>query len=202
MPHDILPREILPHDATHRLVPQSSVKTGSGPRPSSTVAKPPRPVTGRFVLFCCIAFFGTIAAVNAVMMTLAIRTMPGLDVANGYVASQSMNREIETMRSQTERAWTADIAAGLKDGVTPVSVSLTDKAGQPVTGLSVTVRLAHPALTRADHTSMLIERRPGLYAADFSDVQAGAWTLVVEANQRGERVFASRNRIILAEPRP
>lgn len=177
---------ILPHDAMPSL---------------KAAAKPPRPITGRFVLFSCIGFFGVIAAVNVVMMTLAIRTMPGLDVANGYVASQGMNREIDAMRNQTERAWIADIAAGLKDNVSPVSISLTDKLGNPVSGLAVTVRLAHPALTRADHLGTLIERRPGVYSADLADVHAGAWTLVVEASQRGERVFASRNRIVLTEVR-
>lgn len=165
-------------------------------------AKLPRPVTGRFVLCCCIGFFGVIFGVNAVMMTIAIRTMPGLDVANGYVASQGMNREIEAMRSQTERGWTAEVAAGLSHGQAPVSISLSDKAGKPVTGLAVTARLAHPALTRADHSGALIERRPGVYAADIADIQPGAWTLVVEASQHGERVFASRNRVILAEAEP
>ncbi len=178
---------ILPDDDTRSL---------------TTPAKAVRPITGRFVLFACIGFFGVVATVNAVMMTLAIRTMPGLDVANGYVASQAMNREIAAMRSQTERDWTADIATGLTDKVAPISIVLTDKAGKPVTGLSVKARLAHPALTRADHSGALIERRPGVYAADFPDVQAGAWTLIVEASQSGERVFTSRNRVILTETKP
>lgn len=193
---------IMPHDTTHRPMTQPSVQGTTMPRASAVVAKSPRPITGRFVLFCCIAFFGVIAAVNAVMMTLAIRTMPGLDVANGYVASQAMNREIDAMRSQTERAWIADIAAGLHNKTAPITISLSDKLGKPVTGLAVTVRLAHPALTRADHTGVLIERRPGVYSADLADIQAGAWTLVVEASQNGERMFASRNRIVLTEVRP
>jgi nitrogen fixation protein FixH len=178
---------ILPHDMT---------------QPSMNPARPPRPITGRFVRFCFIGFFGVIAAVNATMMTLAIRTMPGLDVANGYVASQGMNREIDAMRSQTERAWTADVAAALKNNVAPISISLSDRLGKPVTGLAVTARLAHPALTRADHTGALIERRPGVYSADLANIQAGAWTLVVEASQSGERVFASRNRIVLVDAKP
>ncbi len=183
---------ILPHDMTKTSMTLRSMKP----------AKPPRPITGRFVLCSFIGFFGVIAAVNATMMTLAIRTMPGLDVANGYVASQGMNREIDAMRSQTERAWTADVAAGLENNIAPISISLSDRLGKPVTGLAVTARLAHPALTRADHTGVLIERRPGVYTAELADIQAGAWTLVVEASQRGERVFASRNRIVLTQAKP
>jgi nitrogen fixation protein FixH len=165
-------------------------------------AREARPITGRFVLITFIAFFGVIAAVNAVMMTLAIRTMPGLDVKNGYVASQAMNREIDAMRLQTGRGWKADITVQLKNRQAPVSISLTEPDGSPVTGLAMTARLAHPALTRADHSAALIERRPGVYSADLSDVHAGAWTLVVEADRNGERVFASRNRLALTEARP
>jgi nitrogen fixation protein FixH len=178
---------ILPHDLTPANTP---------------VAKAPRPISGRFVLFSFVAFFGVIAAVNATMMTLAIRTMPGLDVANGYVASQGMNREIDAMRSQVARAWSADVAASLKNSTAPITVSLSDQFGRPVTGLAVTARLAHPALTRADHAGTLIEHRPGLYGTDLPDVQAGVWTLVVEASQGGQRVFASRNRIMLTQARP
>ena len=170
--------------------------------PAVMPARETRPLTGRFVLITFIAFFGVIGAVNAVMMTLAIRTMPGLDVKNGYVASQAMNREIDAMRLQADRGWKVEVAVRLKDRLAPVSVSLFDRDGKPVIGLSVTARLAHPALTRADHSAALIERRPGVYRADFPDVQAGGWTFAVEADREGERVFSSRNRILLTEARP
>jgi nitrogen fixation protein FixH len=171
-------------------------------QPPMVQRRPVRPITGRFVLVIFIAFFGVIAAVNAVMMTLAIRTMPGLDVANGYVASQAMNQEFEAMRIQTERGWKADVSVQLKNSQAPISLSLTDKAGSPVTGLAVTARLAHPALTRADHSGILIERRPGFYSAEISDIQPGAWTLVLEASRNGARMFASRNRTVLSESKP
>jgi nitrogen fixation protein FixH len=171
-------------------------------QPPLVPVRPARPITGRFVLVTFIAFFGVIAAVNAVMMTLAIRTMPGLDVANGYVASQAMNREIKAMQMQAERGWKADVAVHLENGLAPINITLADKAGSPVTGLAVSARLAHPALTRADHSARLIERRPGFYSAELSDIQPGAWTVILEASKSGERVFASRNRIVLKEARP
>jgi nitrogen fixation protein FixH len=178
---------IMPYDASETAV-----------RP----AKEARPITGRFVLFTFIAFFGVIAAVNGVMMTFAITTMPGLDVKNGYVASQAMNREIDAMRVQTERGWKADVSVQLTGPLATVRISLAEPDGTPVTGLRMTARLAHPALTRADQSGALTERRPGDYSADIPAVQAGAWTLVVEADRNGERVFASRNRVVLKEPKP
>jgi nitrogen fixation protein FixH len=160
----------------------------------------PRPITGRFVLFACMGFFGIVFGVNAIMMTLAIRTMPGLDVKNGYVASQAMNREMDAMRAQSLRGWTADMNMALKDGTGPIRLSLRDRSGNPVTALDVTARLAHPALTAADHVSVLVESKPGIYTAEFQNLRAGAWTIVIKADLRGEHVFVSRNRVLLMEP--
>jgi nitrogen fixation protein FixH len=179
---------IMPHDATPPAV--------------TAAVREVRPITGRFVLIAFVSFFGVIAAVNGVMMTLAIRTMPGLDVKNGYVASQAMNGEILAMRQQTERGWKADIAVQLKSGSAPVNITLTDRDGAPVTGLDVKVRLAHPALVRADHVAAMTEARPGQYTAEWPDIAPGAWTIVVEAGRNGQRMFATRNRIVLTEARP
>jgi len=161
-----------------------------------------RPITGRFVLATLIAFFGVVFAVNGVMMTLAIRTMPGLDAKNGYVASQAMNAELAAMRLQAQRGWRADVAAQLDGGVARVTVSLTGKDGQPLTGLNVDARLAHPAFVRADQAAALAEHRQGLYVATLAGVSAGGWTIVVEASRDGERVFTSRDRVILTDGRP
>lgn len=157
----------------------------------------PRVITGRFVLFACIAFFGVIAAVNATMLTLALRTMPGLDAKNGYVASQAMNGEIASVQRQDERGWQATFSARLAGASASVSLRLIDRQGQPVTGLSVLGRLLHPALTRADHVVSLSEVSPGVYAGRFEDVTQGGWTFAMEASRGGERLYVSRNRILL-----
>jgi nitrogen fixation protein FixH len=178
---------IMPHEMTQPAMPG---------------VKQANPITGRFVLLACVAFFGVIFAVNAVMMTLAIRTMPGLDVKNGYVASQARNGEISAMRQQMERGWQADVTMQLQNRSAPLNVRLTDKTGAPVSGLDVKARLAHPAFTRADHMMAMIETGPGNYSAAWSDIHPGAWTIVLEADRRGNRVFASRNRVVLTETRP
>jgi hypothetical protein len=41
-----------------------------------------------------------------------------------------------------------------------------------------------------------------LARADVPDARPGGWMLVVEANRNGERVFTSRNRVILTEAQP
>ena len=48
---------------------------------------------GRHVLGIAVGAFGVIIAVNLVMAYQAISTFPGLEVANGYVASQTFDAD-------------------------------------------------------------------------------------------------------------
>ena len=62
------------------------------PKPSSP--KAPRQLTGKVVLAILLGFFGTVMSVNALMMTLAITTLPGTEVDSAYAASLAYEREI------------------------------------------------------------------------------------------------------------
>jgi nitrogen fixation protein FixH len=162
-------------------------------------SKAARPITGRFVLIAFLAFFGTIATVNGVMMALAIRTMPGLDVRNGYDASQRYNGEISAMRDQALRHWQVNVALSLQGTRAPITVTLREDSGRPLEKLRVIARLAHPTDRRIDHEIELKEGAPGHYTAAFDDVTRGGWVVVVEAWQDGSRRYISRNRVFLTE---
>jgi nitrogen fixation protein FixH len=173
------------------------------PEPEQTPARAVlrrKEIDGRFVLLLFLGFFGVVFAVNGVMVTLALRTMPGLDARNGYVASQAMNAAYAAVRAQAERGWTADLAVYRDSrGDAPVEVSIRDKEGQPVRGLTVSARLAHPALAREDRSVELVETTRGRYVGVIAGAKAGSWTLAVEATHGGERLYVSRNRLTLAE---
>lgn len=84
-----------------------------------------RKLTGLHVLLMFLGFFGLIFAVNFTMAYNAIATFPGLEVKNGYVASQNFDRELA---AQLALGW--DVSARL-DG-DELRISIRDKAGQPV----------------------------------------------------------------------
>ena len=52
-----------------------------------------KPLTGRKVFLMFVAFFGLIIAVNVTMAVQAVKTFPGLEVANSYVASQTFDAD-------------------------------------------------------------------------------------------------------------
>lgn len=160
--------------------------------------KPPKPLTGRMVLLMLIAFFGTVIGVNVVMMRLAISTLPGTEVDSAYSASLGYENEIAAARAQAERGWHVDahVERG-QDGAAIVQVAAKDSTGKPVSGLSFQGRLERPTDKRADQSVDLAEIGVGLYRGRVAQVAAGQWDLVLEGDARGQRMFLSKNRVLL-----
>jgi nitrogen fixation protein FixH len=157
-----------------------------------------KPVTGRTVLLSLLAFFGIVFAVNGVMTALAISTMPGTEVENPYRAGVAYNAEISAAHNQAGRhlrvSGHIERDAG---GHATITIEARDSASAPVAGLAITVRLMRPTDQRADRMATLTERESGTYRGEAVDVSPGAWDAEIEAGLGGERVFRSRNRIVL-----
>jgi len=157
-----------------------------------------RKLTGPMVLAMLIAFFGTVIGVNVVMMRLAISTLPGTEVDSAYSASLGYEKEIVAAHDQDARHWQVDahIERG-EDGAAIVRVSARDSQGKPVSGLTFLGRLERPADKRDDQAVALAETGTGIYRGSTSAVAPGQWDLVLEGEARGQRMFLSRNRVLL-----
>jgi nitrogen fixation protein FixH len=150
------------------------------------------------VLAALLAFFGVVIGVNGVMIALAIGTMPGLENEKPYLAGVAYNTEIEAARAQAGRNWTvASHIARNALGRATVRVTARGADGAPVDGLAVAVRLLRPADQRGDRSIALAERGPGTYEGEATGVGAGAWDVEIEAARGSERLFRSRNRIVM-----
>lgn len=167
-----------------------------------TSPPPPRApfrLGGRFVLVAILGFFAVVAGANAVMMTAAIRTMPGVDAKSAYETSQRFNQEIARMRAQVARGWQVDADLRRDGAGTIIAVSFLDKLGVPVTGLQVEAKLQHPATRSEDRDERLMESAPGQYVARVPALHAGAWTLAIKARRDGATVFDTRSRVLLGD---
>ncbi|WP_398481578.1 FixH family protein [Tardiphaga sp.] len=165
---------------------------------AATTTVPGRPITGRFVLICLIIFFGLIIGINVVMMKLAIETLPGTEVDSPYAASLAYGNEIEAARAQATRGW-AVVAhvARADDGSASVRVEARDREGKPLRDVVFTGRLERPADRRLDHAVELAAIDGAVYGGRVARLAAGQWDLVLEGDRKGERIFLSRNRVIL-----
>lgn len=163
---------------------------------SSSIAA--RPVTGRFVLIVTVLFFAVVISVNVVMMRFAIATLPGTEVDSAYSASLAYQKEIQAAHQQAERDWKVDAHIERQvDGIARLTVAAKAQGGVPLAGLSISGRLERPTDRRADQVLEITEVGGGGYRGIAHDVAAGQWDLVIEADRGGNRLFLSRNRIVL-----
>ncbi|MCP9628229.1 FixH family protein [Rhodopseudomonas palustris] len=158
----------------------------------------PRQLTGKVVLASLIAFFGVVFGVNGLMMTLAIKTLPGTEVDSAYAASLAYENEIVAARDQAQRGWKVDAKLDRRvDGTATLRVEAHDKAGLPLTGLAFAGRLERPADKRFDREVTLAELGDGIYQGGLTELKPGGWDLVLEGDQNGMRMFLSKNRLKL-----
>ena len=86
-------------------------------------------LTGWHVLAMFVAMFGVIITVNMILAFSAVKTFPGLEVKNSYVASQSFDRDRE---AQEALGWTVSanvdedmLVLRIDDDLGPVAPELT-----------------------------------------------------------------------------
>ena len=162
------------------------------------VPHPPKPLTGRKVLFVLVTFFGIVIGVNLVMMKFAIQTLPGTEVDSAYSASLNYEKEIAAARDQNARNWqvNAHVERSGQGGAT-LQVEARDNGGRPMSGLKFEGRFERPTDRRADLPVVLAEVGIGIYRADALAIAPGQWDLVLEGAVAGRRMFLSKNRVVL-----
>jgi nitrogen fixation protein FixH len=164
----------------------------------TTPSSAARPITGRFVLIAVVSFFAVVISVNMVMMRLAIATLPGTEVDSAYSASLAYQKEIQAAHLQNRRDWKVDAHIERQpDGTARLSLDAKAQDGAPLAGLSVFGRLERPTDRRADQVFEMAESGGGSYRGTAQGVAAGQWELVIEADRDGQRLFLSRNRVVL-----
>jgi nitrogen fixation protein FixH len=157
----------------------------------------PRELTGRTVLLCLVAFFAVVAAVNAVMMTAAVTTFSGVETKNAYQAGVTFAREEVAAEAQESRHWRVNSSLRSQaNGLTQVELSAQDRAGQPLAELEATVSLIHPNDRRLDRPVAMQASATGHFRGAVTP-SPGQWDLVIELSRDGERLFRSKERIIL-----
>lgn len=155
-------------------------------------------LNGWHVLAIFVAFFGVVFAVNAVMVYKAVGTFPGAVTPSSYSASQNYNGEIAAAEAQAALGWRVDENLTRDaDGRAVLALSVADRAGAPIDGLAVDARLQHPVKQGEDVHGKVEAAGAGRYVARFDGVEAGLWTLAIEARRGDARVWRSENRAVL-----
>jgi nitrogen fixation protein FixH len=163
---------------------------------SNACASNGRPLTGGVVLACLIGFFTVISIANGIMIRAAVTTFGGVETSSSYQAGLAYGREAAAAQAQNALHWQVKAAVQPLTTRTLVDIDARDAAGAPLAGLQASVLLSHPADRRADRTVTLNEEPTGRFRGTVDRI-AGQWDVVIELSRDGERLFRSRNRVVL-----
>ena len=147
--------------------------------------KPVRPLTGWHVLAMFVAFFGVIIAVNGTLAWKAISTFPGLEVDNGYIASQTFDAE---RSAQQALNWT--FVHGYDAAKNELRLQFTDASGAPVALAALNV-LVGRTTEAGDDLRPDFTLTAGVYTAPATLAQ-GKWMMMVTARAPEGTPFRQR----------
>lgn len=153
-----------------------------------------KPLTGRRVALYFALFVATFVTANLVMLRMATTTFSGLVTTASFREGVKYDRELEAARAQDQRGWKVDAeVASVGQGRSGVTLRALDRDGKPLAGLLGKAKFSHPADARHDVVVDLKETLPGVYRGEGAPAP-GAYTLILELERGGERLFLSRNR--------
>lgn len=142
-----------------------------------------REFTGKHAAAVFIGAFSVIIGVNIVLAVSAVRTFPGLEVQNTYVASQQFDAR---RKAQLALGWTARAEAA--DG--RVILSITDRDGNPVEAASLDAVIGRATQIRDDTTPEF--RFDGTAYVAQVDLGAGNWNIRMIARAGDGTEFRQR----------
>ena len=155
-----------------------------------------RELSGWTVLFSLVAFFLVVASVNGIMIAAAVTTFGGVETESSYKAGLAFAREIAAANAQEARHWQVHASVARAGERADVLVTARDADGRPLADVVALVRLSHPTDRRLDQIVDMTADGAGRFRGAAA-IAAGQWDLVIDLDRKDDRVFRSRNRVIL-----
>lgn len=146
-------------------------------------------LTGRHVALIFVGAFSIIIAVNLTLAFSAVKTFPGLEVKNSYVASQKFDQ-----RKAEQQALGWSVRAEAKGG--QLVLFVTDAAGAPVEVANLKATLGRATHVKDDSEPEFLFNGAS-YVAPV-DLSPGNWNIRMVAEAKDGTVF--RQRVVLYVP--
>jgi nitrogen fixation protein FixH len=162
-----------------------------------SMAATQKPLTGWHVLAMLVAFFGVIIGVNLTMAWFANSTWSGLVVANGYVASQSFDKDLARARAQEALGW----QVGFTAADNRIRLTFEDKAGQKIDSLAITGDLERTVTDKEDQKLSFQPMGSGVYSAP-AVLTPGVWEVEIKADGNGTTGYHKIFRFVVKDETP
>ncbi|OIQ41226.1 MAG: nitrogen fixation protein FixH [Roseobacter sp. MedPE-SWde] len=147
------------------------------------MAKRTREFTGRHMLMVFCGAFGVIISVNLALAYNAVKTFPGLEVKNSYVASQ----EFDLRRDAQQALGWSVYASAQEDQVT---LEISDAEGNPVEVAKLTATLGRATHVKDDQQPDF--KFNGTAYVAPADLGPGNWNIRMVARAKNGTEFTQR----------
>lgn len=138
------------------------------------------PRRSRWIPWAFVGFFAAVAAVQAVMIWLAVASFSGLATDSPYERGLDYNETLAANAAETALGWR--IETRFVEGATAATgragkleLALADRDGRPITGAVVAVRFRRPVGAEVTLELTLSSAAPGLYRGPAELPLAGQW---------------------------
>jgi len=129
-----------------------------------------------------------VVAVNAVLITMAIGTFPGLQTEEYYRKGLAYNQVLAAAEEQARRGWRVHVAFDAKDDrAGDLIVHVSDREGYPLDSLQIKARLIRPTHEGYDKSVVLERVAAGHYRRHLTLPLAGQWDVRIVASRDGQR---------------
>jgi nitrogen fixation protein FixH len=153
-------------------------------------------IRGRHVLFGLLAMFGLVIAVNLVFVWFAVGTFTGVTTENPYKEGLAYNQVLAARDAQRDLGWQGAVTYDREgEGPRQIAVSLSDRDGAPLRGLSLDGNLRRPTHAGLDQPLVWRETAAGRYTAEVSLPERGNWDLAVSARDGDSPPFEMKARL-------
>lgn len=156
--------------------------------------QPPGSSRWQYFPLAVIAFMSVVVAVNAGMVYAALHSFPGAAGDDeSFALSNHYDLVLEHARQEAALGWSVRAEA---DDARRAVVLLTDRAGEPLHGASLTGTAERPLGAPQTRALTFREASAGHYVADGALPIAGQWELTLSAMADGHEMAVTRRVIV------
>lgn len=146
----------------------------------------------KWIPWFVVLFFLCFMSVDAVMVTLAVKTQTGVITENAYEKGLTYNRAIDAAENQKSWGWTHKLSLTDRH----LSFMLNNDEGRPIDQAIVRAKIIRPIQDGQDFEIQLSLTPNSTYEADIPFPQAGLWTIRIYATWMDKQYQASQDFLV------
>lgn len=155
----------------------------------------PKPID-KWIPWFFVMFFAAIAAIDGVMVTIAVKTQPGVVTEHAYEKGLAYDQIIAAAAVQEELGWHAVLALHEGKEAQILSFTLSDAENVALRGAQVSARITRPVQDGFDFNLALAEDGAGAYAVPVSFPLPGQWHVRVYVEWQDQQYQHSQTVIV------